>query len=276
MAANQSGTTVDAGTALRLFELHGTASLGDLNESYRRLVRKYHPDYNPTRLEWAHEAMVKINAAYDVALEHLASVQHDRIERQLDGKIQAHDRFAAVFEDIAEAILEGIFIYYQYGLENPFARRQGVPRFRYRLAMKKVTTGVDQLRRLGSPNRIDTETLDTFRSFAIAFLQCMRMDRAQDPSADRGETLAYRHYRTGSRHLDFAVQKVLFGSVLTRPNTPAAPHEMSVAHAEFMKVLTEHSTSSWISESAIKSYVLDAVHNLQAIAERIPALGISA
>jgi hypothetical protein len=266
---------VDPPTALRLFDLQQTASLKDLNLAYRRLVRDCHPDYNPERLSWAHEAMVKINAAYDVALEHLSSIRYEEIERRLDGEIRAHDRFVQIFLSVANSVLEGIYIYYQYGLENPFLRENGVPRFRYRLALKKVSSGIDQLQRLDSPNSMDRETADIFCSFAIAFLQCMRMNRSQDPSGKRTETSAYRHYRLGTQHLDSAIQKVLFGMELSGRQKPAAPHELSVAHAEFLTVLSEHGTSSWITEAAIKTYLLEAVHKLQSIAERIPELGIA-
>jgi len=265
---------VDPETALRLFHIGRTASLKDLNTAYRSLVRKYHPDYNPDRTSWAHESMVKINAAYDAALEYLASLQFETINRHLDGKIKEHDRFLEVFAAIANSVLEGIYIYYQYGLENPFAREHGVPRFRYRLALKKVSAGIDQLQRLGSPNPVDSETLDIFCTFAIAFLQCMRMGRTQDPSGERNETIAYRHYRNASQHLDSAIRKLLFGTELTSHRKPAAPHDFSVSHAGFMKVLTEHSTSTWISESAIKAYLLDSVQKLSSIAERVPELGI--
>jgi hypothetical protein len=277
MAPKRSGTaSINPTTALRLFRLTPSASLRDLNGAYRRLVRKYHPDYNPERAAWAHEAMIKINAAYDSALEYLAALRYEEIERHLDDVIEAHDPFTDVFVSIASSVLEGVFIYYLYGLENPFARDHGVPRFRFRLALKKVSSGIDQLQRLGSPNPVDSESLDAFCSFSIAFLQCMRMNRAHDPSAAGEEAAAYRHYRTGSRHLDAAIRKLLFRNEFETSRKLAAPHELSVSHAEFMKVLTEYSTSSWVTEAAIKTYLLDAVQKLQKISERMPQLGIGA
>ncbi len=265
---------VDPEKALKLFGLVPSATLRDLNTSYRRLVRKYHPDYNPERRSWAHEAMVKINSAYDSAMEHLASLRYEEIEERLDEEIQAHDRFTELFAAVANSVLEGVFIYYQYGLENPFVREQGVPRFRYRLALRKVAAGISQLERLPSPNAIDANTLEVFSSFSIAFLQCMRMGRIQDPSDNRNEKAAYRHYRTGSELLDDAIRKLLFRAELSRPRTRAAPHELPVCHAEFMKVLIEHGTSSWVTDAAIKSYLLDTVQKLEEIGQRVPTLGI--
>ena len=265
---------VDPEKALKLFGLAPSATLRDLNTSYRRLVRKYHPDYNSDRKAWAHEAMVKINSAYDSAMDHLASLRYEEIEERLDEEIKAHDRFTELFAAIANSVLEGVFIYYQYGLENPFTREQGVPRFRYRLALKKVAAGISQLERLQSPNAVDTETLEVFSSFSIAFLQCMRMDRIQDPSDSRSEKAAYRHYRTGSELLDDAIRKLLFRAELSGPRTLAAPHRFPVCHAEFMKVLIEHGTSSWVTDAAIKSYLLDTVRKLEEIGQRVPTLGI--
>ncbi len=266
--------TVDPEKALKLFGLAPSATLRDLNTSYRRLVRKYHPDYNSDRKSWAHEAMVKINSAYDSAMEHLASLRYEEIEERLDEEIQAHDRFTELFAAVANSVLEGVFIYYQYGLENPFVREQGVPRFRYRLALRKVAAGISQLERLPAPNAIDANTLEVFSSFSIAFLQCMRMGRIQDPSDNRNEKAAYRHYRTGSELLDGAIRKLLFRAELSRPRTRAAPHELPVCHAEFMKVLIEHGTSSWVTDAAIKSCLLDTVQKLEEIGQRVPTLGI--
>jgi len=260
--------------ALRLFRLPTTATLRDLNASYRKIARKYHPDYNPERREWAHEAMIKINAAYDAALEYLASIRYSEIEARLDQEIQAHDRFMELFAAVANSILEGIFIYYQYGLENVFVRQHGVPRFRYRVAIRKVATGVSQLERLQSPNTIDAETLEIFTSFSVAFLQCMRMTRSHNPSAGARESAAYRHYEAGSRLLDQAIQRLLFCDELPSTRRMAAPHSLAVSHAELMKVLTEHGESSWVSESAIKVYLQGAVEKLEEVGRRVPALGI--
>ena len=79
---------VDPEKALKLFGLAPSATLRDLNTSYRRLVRKYHPDYNSDRKAWAHEAMVKINSAYDSAMDHLASLRYEEIEERFvrDGR----------------------------------------------------------------------------------------------------------------------------------------------------------------------------------------------
>lgn len=265
---------IDPDAALRLFGVDRTASLRDLNASYRTLAQQYHPDYHAERKAWAHEAMVKINAAYDAAVDYLASLRYEEVEARLDGEIYAHDRFTELFTAVANSVLEGIFIYYQYGLENPFIREQGVPRFRYRLAVKKVAGGVSRLEQLQSPNAIDAETLKVFATFSAAFLQCMRMDRVNRPTAGRSEAIAYRHYRTASELLDDAIRTLFFRAELSRPGARAAPQGLAVAHAGFMKVITECADSSWVTEAAIKSYLLDSVQKLDALSERVPALRI--
>jgi hypothetical protein len=260
--------------ALRLFRIPATATLRELNASYRRVVSRYHPDHNPTRREWAHEAMIKINAAYDAALEYLAALRYEEIEARLDAQIKAHDRFTELFAAVANSVLEGVYIYYQYGLENVFIRMQGVPRFRYRLALRKVAAGISQLERLQSPNSVDAETLEIFTSFAVAFLQCMRMKRSHDPSTGQSETAAHRHYDAGSTYLDQSIKTLLFRNEFSSGRRMAAPHSLAVSHAEFMKVLTEHSESSWVTEAAIKVYLLDVVEKLEEVGRRVPSLGI--
>ena len=66
MAPSARGSApVDPEKALRLFGLTRSATLRELNSSFRRVVKKYHPDFNPDRQKWAHNAMLIVNSAYE-------------------------------------------------------------------------------------------------------------------------------------------------------------------------------------------------------------------
>jgi hypothetical protein len=258
--------------AIEFFKISDTASLRELNQAYRRAAKKFHPDNNPERIEWAHDAMAKVNAAYDSAVEYLSALRYAEIQRYLDGEIKKHEEFSRVFDYIADGILDGVFTYYQYGLENPYARQSGTPRLRYRRALQRISTGIEQLRRIGAPNELDTETLELFRSFAEAFYECMRIDRAAGTPARADERNALNHYLAGSRTMDGAIRKSFFAEVFTKPREFAAPQNLAVSLSEFMTVVTKHSTSSWITETALKLCLLDAFQRLCEIEERIPGL----
>lgn len=248
----------------------------ELNYAFRRLVKKYHPDYNPDRTAFAHKAMTKINTAYDVALDYLASLRYREVEQRLESQIRKHDAFSELFDRIVDLVLDGMFIYYQYGLENHHLRNEGNRRIRYKGALRRVQTGLDQLNRLAPSNPIDEETLSVFTAFATAFLQCMRLGRQAPPGADSDEQKAYQHYRDGSRHLDMTIKRTFFRSELSNPGERAAPHGLAVSHEEFMVVVARFNNSTWVAETALKIYLIDVFEKLMGITERISALSESA
>jgi hypothetical protein len=258
--------------ALRFFRIADTASLRELNGAYRNAARKYHPDHNAHRLEWAHAAMLKVNAAYDSAVEYLSALRYEEIQRHLDREIRKHEEFSRVFDWIADGILDGVFTYYQYGLENPYTRQAGTPRMRYRRALRRIETGLDQLSRMTAPNPLDQETLDLFRTFSEAFFECMKVKRAGGTPSLPDERAALNHYLAGSRTMDDAIRKAFFREELARPRELAAPQSLSISLSELMAVVTKHSSSSWITETALKLCLHDAFSRLCAIEERIPGL----
>jgi hypothetical protein len=274
MAPHSTRAFVSTESALKLFKVSSASSLRELNRAYRRLVRKYHPDYNPARLDWAHDAMVRINAAYDVAVAYLSSVQYEEVQAHLDREIQAHDEFSSVFTIVANRVLDGIFTYYQYGLDNPHQRQSGTPRTRYRRAVRGITAAFDQLERLQVPNKVDGQTLDTFATFTRTFLKCMQLGRTYVPSSSRLETLAYRRYYEGTRALDASIRRGFFRDQLSPHRELASPQALTVSLHEFMAVVTNYGASTWITETALRLRLLDAFQDVLALSDRFEALGL--
>ena len=56
----------------RLLGLDAGASFEEVKTSYRRLVRRYHPDVNPSNTEWAKEKFIELTCAYQHLTQHLA------------------------------------------------------------------------------------------------------------------------------------------------------------------------------------------------------------
>ena len=274
MAPRTGRLFVSPDKALALFQITPFASLRDLNASYRKLVRRYHPDHHPDRAQWAHEAMTKINAAYDSAVEYLGRLRYEEVEAHLDREIQAHDEFTQLFLNIANRVLEGVFTYYQYGLENPHQRRTGTPRQRYRQAVRRIAAALEQLESLRVPNPVDGETLQTFRAFSQAFFHAMQIDRAYSPVGSSDEHRAYRRYSEGSRSLDVAIRRSFFREEFSHRREIASPQSLAVSLNEFMAVVTHHGASSWVTETAVKLRLLDSFQALLAISDRLPELGI--
>lgn len=65
-------------------EVHPEATHGEIKQAYRRLVKQFHPDSNPTG--GSHDQIAQINAAYEI----LGDPQHRQsYDRQLRSRVQA-------------------------------------------------------------------------------------------------------------------------------------------------------------------------------------------
>ena len=270
--ASTARTGITPEEALKLFKLPSSASLPDLNRAYRRLVLKAHPDRNPDRVEWANRAMRRITRAFDVARNHLAALRYEEVQRHLDHEIRAHDEFNSILMNIAHRVLDGVFTYYQYGLENPHRRTSGTPRQRYRQAVRRIGMALEQLQRLRVPNEVDGETLNIFRTFARTFHETMQLARLHVPTSNHEEHHGYRAYREGTKALDAAIRRAFFRDELSPHREMAMPQSLAMSLNFYMTVVTKHSGCSWVTETALRLCLLDAFQALLGIQERLPDL----
>jgi len=141
-----------------IFKLDENYSKEDLQKSYKKLVKKYHPDSNPKNQDWSHHKMTEINLAYEVCTEHLdiksnynqelrEEPEKNNKKEQFFGHNQKYNKKSKRNKTDSEhisnvtinklKILTNNFIkacerYFEYGLENRKLRNEGVRRFRYR------------------------------------------------------------------------------------------------------------------------------------------------
>ncbi len=47
-----------------------TADMDEINSAFKKLAKKFHPDANPDKLDWAHKRMSDLNMAYQVVVEY--------------------------------------------------------------------------------------------------------------------------------------------------------------------------------------------------------------
>lgn len=290
-------------TAFRILRLTPSSSQKELVSSYRRMVKRYHPDYNGDRKEWSHDAMTKINLAYELVRLHLQngngasgatadpssetaatsnsgpsqphqSPPHQEFQDDLsDGFAQtpAEDpAFVALFDRAADSVLTGIYTYYQYGLQNVYLRHEGVRRFRYRSAVKRVQDGVHHLQELQQFATADIHRtqLKVFTDFALAFLQSMRIERYHEAGSSRADAAAYRHYHSGSVALDQVIRSELFCELDDAPPAGGAAGGLKVGYHELMAILIKHSTSDWVAEAVVKLHLLEMFTRVAALREQ--------
>ena len=155
-------------------------------------------------------------------------------------------------------VLDGVYMFYQYGLENIHMRKEGVRRLRYRDSLRVIQKGIERLEGLNKDD-LSQSRLMVFRDFSKAFLKNMYIDRFYIPSSNPDESGAYRHYREGSILLDSAIKLVFFGDLLIRPIKESVSTLIKKSNEEFMSVLARYYMSSWITETVMKVYLLDLV-----------------
>jgi hypothetical protein len=158
-----------------------------------------------------------------------------------------------------QRVVDGVYVYYQYGLENVHLRREGVRRFRYRQALKSIKDGIaalDPLTARAAPD-VESRRLEAARGFSKAFLQNMLIEKYYIPTRLSTERKAYGHYDTGSRYLDQAI-KYRFCREFMRPgDLPASSGTLQVVQHELMTVIAKYTESTWVPESMIKMHLLD-------------------
>lgn len=152
---------MDIRRSLLTFRLNGRVSIQQLNLSFRELVKKYHPDKVRDYPDWAHERMSEINDAYETIVEWLANLpaesEEDKIVENHGEEHEADARsfrtevaplpaeLEIKFQPAFNKFLDGLGIYYQYGLENHKYRQEGIRRFRFREASRLIMEGRNEL-----------------------------------------------------------------------------------------------------------------------------------
>lgn len=318
-------------TAYDILSLPHNATARDLVLAYRRLVKRYHPDYNVDRQAWSTEKMTSINLAYETVRAVLSS----RDEAARDGRRSADSEPGTTFEEREAAhrshfsrsgtkrkepsgrapgnrapggwppggptsggpytadprarsrtarphatrpaappvspqfnrlfdkpwqfVVDGLYVYYQYGLENVHMRREGVHRFRYRQAVKSVKDGIAGLAPLDEDTvtEADARRLAAARGFSRAFLQNMLIEKYYIPSRAGPELKAYNHYNAGSRHLDQAIKRRFCGELRLPHDPPVGSGTLQVVQHELITVIAKYTDSTWVPESMIKMHLLD-------------------
>ncbi|MEB3213445.1 MAG: DnaJ domain-containing protein, partial [Leptolyngbyaceae bacterium] len=79
----------------RLLELTSGASAEEVKTSYRRLVRRYHPDVNPDKPEWAKAKFIELTHAYESITRALQSAVQSSFNASSSQEV-AHSRRATV------------------------------------------------------------------------------------------------------------------------------------------------------------------------------------
>ncbi|KPJ86249.1 MAG: hypothetical protein AMS17_13310 [Spirochaetes bacterium DG_61] len=246
---------MDIEQALEFLGLSISTTTEDLNSTFRKLAKKYHPDFNQGKEKWAHGKMTQLNIAYETALKYFTSPG----EVTETAKKTYDIPFSARFNQAVQVVLGAILLYYQYGLENVHLRKEGSRRFRYRESLRQIERGITRLEVLKPSALLDTQQkkLELFVNFSRAFLQNMLIEKYFVPSGIEIEHRAYRHYAEGCSMLDYAIKDAFFGDRLIRIRSGSFYQKISLSYEEFLIIIARYHKSSWIPETIIKIYLLE-------------------
>jgi len=168
------------------------------------------------------------------------------------------DFFNAFYAAVDDA-LEGIYTYYQYGLENVHLRHEGVRSYRFRSALRNVSTAAAKLEQLRSQavSVQDRQNLEVFTEFANAFLQNMRIEKIHAAGGSPEDSRAYSFYAKASRTLDLAIRDAFFEELRDSRASQLSSDSLELCTHQYMIILTEHLHTTWATEAALKVYLLD-------------------
>jgi len=244
---------MDIRRSLSTFRLNGRVSVQQLNLLFRELVKKYHPDKVRDYPDWAHERMSEINDAYETIVEWLANPptesegseiaeNHGEDYRHEADAQDFHTEVAPLsaeleikFQPAFNKFLDGLGIYYQYGLENHEYRQEGIRRFRFREAGRLITEGRDELELLSKNHQHSIfKTVARFARLTVADIVIAK-------PRFYGKKLFHKiDMRLGSarRNFDDAIKEILFPEFIPNHLRGRATTRLYTCYATFVFYMT--------------------------------------
>jgi hypothetical protein len=212
---------------------------------------------------------VRLNEAYDLAFQHLTErkffPKHPLRESFQDSPgldLQALADFQNYFTAARDEALQGIYLYYNFGLENVHRRSEGVFRQRFNKALLHLKKSIDSLNTLGTktPAEKNRRHLVLYSTFFRIFRENMLINKTFTADGSLNHK-AYRHYRNGSEILDEVLKSRLFPKDFKKIGINSK--SLTVSEYEFMLVLTQFKTSIWIPETVIKLMLIDGFRKIE-------------
>lgn len=260
--------------AYDILELQGSATIEDVSVSFRRLLKQYHPDRNVDRSEWSHAMTVRLNEAYEVATTYLRRVDDTAFtkssqtataeredpfdfwqdqEEDSGYSVALHTRMGTLFD----LLVDQIFAYYTYGLDNLYLRSEGTLRYRYRTTVRRLKAIIADIQEcLEWPGSIrQRKQVEAVISFATGFYENALIKPRNHAVLAGDERKAYQLYRSGSEALDQVIKIALFGRQFNGHGGVSSPR--GISEQSFVLLIAQYPKSVFIAEALIKMYLLE-------------------
>ena len=258
---------MDLSSAFSIYNLPDTnLSREDIDKSFKKLVKKYHPDRNQEYADWCHERMTEINEAYEILMGYVESdlgtddkSRHDSGENRgntySQGSGQGDSNF---FRKAAKLFFEGVHTYYDYELTKRSLRQEGVWRYHYRRAVKMMNKAMDEWekRTAAHPEDREEEKLLYFGRLFLADIE------APEPRIPRsmGDEKTHIAYREAVNSIDKA-----FSGFFSAERSEREKHLTPLYRASHLLILLveNYPQTDWYNLALQKLNLLDSFLDLQ-------------
>ena len=251
-----------------LLNVSPSSSDEEISASYKKLALKYHPDKNPHRIEWANEAMSKLNIAYASLMSHRFKSETETPSPQTEKKSAAPAQKQAPqkayidpeiltrqFIQLRESAKDALYRYFQYNLYNIPIREKVSNQAIFNKIVFTLRKSYHAIKSLKSqtddPELI--EHFEVFNSMIFNFYRGSECLNIIDSYSNQYDVEAYRIYREGDEHLHQAHSEVFF----ERHNRGYFKKEMAFTYLTralrtFQANLKVFPDSSWAVETNVK------------------------
>jgi curved DNA-binding protein CbpA len=182
----------------QLFGLSAASSLAELKKKYRELIKKYHPDKHPEKIEWSTRMVQQLNEAYKVLLLYLKRINNFELRQEENNSQPRTTRES--YKDLIlsgdEAVRDAIVIgWIKRNPKDDFAK--GL-KLRIEDVLRKLT--------LLTLNETQNHEIDFFTEFFSVFLEAT-MEKVPRPLPSiENPTVFLRHLSSANKYLDTGIR----------------------------------------------------------------------
>jgi hypothetical protein len=259
---------MNVSSAYQVLELQQTATSDEVNSSYRRLLKLYHPDRNAHRSDWSHKMTVRLTEAYHAVSDYIKSLQdssqNEQNQKNYDEELDSGYSVSTQMQigNIYGVILDQLDSYYTRNMDNVYLRQEGTLRQHYRVCIRKFGQVIEDLSLTADfpGSTLQHSQVKTIKNFASAFYEFLLIKPKNRDVFTSEDLKAKKLYDQGSRALDQAISRGLIH--MERKYGLICPDHRKQAEKSFMFLLTNYPKCSFVPETLIKTYLLKSLSEL--------------
>lgn len=263
--------------AKEMFKLTKNFSVEDLNSAFRNLVKIYHPDKNIENQEWSHSKMLEINSAFELLWEYRSEnkTEVNPYDSTLFENTESNLKANSFEESLSLSIhffLNGITLYYEYGLENPRLRKESIRRFRYREARKWMEKSLRHTMEIDGEtlpvHSIEAETYRVYKKFSLLIYKEIQQPPLTLPNK-KLESMFYQNCK------DLSSLMKSFFLEQNKSNAKYKNHyNIEKCHLIFIEIIKKHGNEIPQNEVLFRITLLESFMELISLDNKSPFLKI--